>query len=292
MKKNTAQRLAVFFIGVPLFIFAVLFLSFARFLILAILVLLIQYMAVREASGLFAARGVKVRTLPLSLLCMGTGAVVYAGTWIPTLREKIGPFGLQYSFILLGILILLGSYAFSRKDSFDSILAMVSAELFIFIYCGVFGSFLIYITSGFSAAQEAIFTFTLMTFGNDSLAWLAGVSLGRKRGLVEVSPGKSMAGFIGGFAGSLAAGVISHLFFKSSGVASLTHVLLLGVFMGIGVIVGDLVESALKRSAGVKDSSALVPGRGGILDSFDSLLFTAPLFVITSSLLGLFSSGA
>ncbi|TXT47009.1 MAG: phosphatidate cytidylyltransferase [Spirochaetes bacterium] len=248
-------------------------------------------MAVREASGLFAARGVKVRTFFLSLLCMGTSAVVYAGIWIQGLPDKTGFLGVQYSFVLLGILVLLGSYAFARRDRFESILAMVTAELFIFVYCGVFGSFLIFITSGFVSAKEAIFTFTLMTFGNDSLAWLFGVSLGRRRGLVEVSPGKSMAGFIGGFAGSLAAGLISYWLFRFSGVNSLASILFLGAFMGIGVIVGDLVESALKRSAGVKDSSALVPGRGGILDSFDSLLFTAPLFVVISSCIGLFSSG-
>ena len=58
--------------------------------------------------------------------------------------------------------------------------------------------------------------------------------------------------------------------------------------MSIFVIVGDLVESALKRSAGVKDSSTIVPGRGGILDSFDSLLFSSPIFVFASLIAGFF----
>ncbi len=291
MKKNTSQRLLVFFIGVPAFVAVVLYASFARNIALVALVAFIQYASVREASGLFSARGIKVRPMFLSLAAIGSSAAAYVSSFARPLG--LGGFlEVQYAYALAVTTLLLGSYAFSRKSSFGSILSSLSAELFIFVYCGLFASFFVFITSGFQYAKQAIFTFTLMTFGNDSLAWLAGVTLGRRRELVDVSPGKSLAGFIGGFLGSLAAGALSFVLFRSAGAPSLPAALALGTFMGVGVITGDLVESALKRSAGVKDSSALVPGRGGILDSFDSLIFTAPLFVVASLLLGLFSHGA
>ena len=129
-----------------------------------------------------------------------------------------------------------------------------------------------------------------MTSGNDSMAWLVGVSVGRKRGIVAVSPNKSLAGFLGGLSGSLLAGLISYYLFPNAGIASLISLLFVGLCVGVTVILGDLLESALKRSAGVKDSSSFIPGRGGILDSFDSLFFSAPLFIALASIWGFFSS--
>ena len=105
---------------------------------------------------------------------------------------------------------------------------------------------------------------------------------------MAVSPNKSLAGFAGGLLGSLLAALISYYLFPRAGIGSLAALLFTGLCVGVTVILGDLVESALKRSAGVKDSSSFIPGRGGILDSFDSLLFSAPLFIALASLWGFF----
>lgn len=147
---------------------------------------------------------------------------------------------------------------------------------------------MIFIASCFDLGAEPVFVFALMTLGNDSLAWFFGMSLGKRRNIVQVSPNKSLAGFIGGFLGSLAVGALCFFLFPKIGGRGLPALLVTAGFVGVSTIFGDLVESAMKRSAGVKDSSAVVPGRGGVLDSVDSLLFSAPVFVFLSLVFGFF----
>jgi len=148
------------------------------------------------------------------------------------------------------------------------------------------------IVAGFPEARNAIITFAILTFGNDSLAWLFGKYVGKKRNIVDVSPNKSIAGFIGGSLGSIAGAFVGLGPLAGPWGPSGWHYILLSLALGIGmaffVITGDLFESALKRSAGTKDSGDIVPGRGGVLDSFDSLYFSAPFFVAFSFLFHLF----
>jgi len=289
MTKNTIQRLFIFFLGIPLFIAVVVFASFGRNILLLLVVLVVQYLAVGEASALFAAKKIAVRkTLIVVLSLSASLAVFLSPDLVKMLPGNHSSLELLLAASVLGSLAVLTPFAFAKKEEFADILPNAAASLFVFFYCGVLGSFFVYVTSCFGQYVAPVLTFTLMTFGNDSLAWLTGVTLGRKRGIVAVSPSKSLAGFIGGFSGSIIAGMISYLVFPESGFGSLAGPIFLGFVMSFSVIVGDLAESALKRSAGVKDSSSLVPGRGGVLDSFDSLLFSAPIFVLISSMLGFF----
>ena len=137
-------------------------------------------------------------------------------------------------------------------------------------------------------AMESLLCFAGLTLGNDSLAWFFGVTLGRKRGIVAVSPNKSAAGFFGGMGGSVGLAFVARAIFPYAMGASWIATVGLGLAVGAAVLVGDLFESALKRSAGTKDSGSAVPGRGGFLDSFDSILFAAPVFYAASLILGLF----
>jgi phosphatidate cytidylyltransferase len=134
-----------------------------------------------------------------------------------------------------------------------------------------------------------VVTFLLMGFGNDSVAWAAGMLFGKNnRGVVAVSPNKSVAGFVGGLVcsmaiGGLAAGLYSGMpevkaWLPGGNVAGVCAGIVLGLLTGIAGSLGDLAESALKRAAGVKDSGKLIMGRGGVLDSVDSLAFAAPVF--------------
>ena len=97
-----------------------------------------------------------------------------------------------------------------------------------------------------------------------------------------------MAGFIGGACGSVGLAFGCAALFPYALGGPWWTTLILGSVIGAAVIVGDLFESALKRSAGIKDSGSAVPGRGGFLDSFDSLLFAAPVFYGLSLLFGFF----
>lgn len=115
----------------------------------------------------------------------------------------------------------------------------------------------------------------VLTWLNDTVAYFAGRRWGRRRLLLRVSPGKSWEGAIVAFVASIA---VAMVFLPAFDPFDARHGLVVGALVGLVGPVGDLVESAFKRDAGVKDSSGLVPGHGGILDRFDSALFTVPAF--------------
>ncbi len=116
---------------------------------------------------------------------------------------------------------------------------------------------------------------------SDMGAYLVGSLLGKHKMIPKVSPGKTWEGFAGAL---LFAGFFGWLFSRLAsdhlGHLPLWHLIGLGLVLGIGAVLGDLVESLLKREAGVKDSGAFLPGIGGALDLVDSLLFNAPLMYL------------
>lgn len=122
-----------------------------------------------------------------------------------------------------------------------------------------------------------VFLFYLfLVWGNDVFAYLVGVTMGKHRMCERLSPKKSWEGFAGGVAGSAAVGAIAASVLGGS----------YGVWIGLAIVValssvvGDLIESMFKRDAGVKDSGAIMPGHGGILDRFDALIMSAPFALI------------
>ena len=124
-----------------------------------------------------------------------------------------------------------------------------------------------------------IFPITVTWFG-DSGAYFAGYRFGKTKLIPAVSPGKTVAGSVGGFVASgFAGGVLAWLLLSQIPVYGLSAVegVLVGVILaGVGQV-ADLAESVLKREAGVKDSGTLLPGHGGVLDRFDSIFFALPL---------------
>ena len=123
--------------------------------------------------------------------------------------------------------------------------------------------------------------FILVTKFSDVGAYVTGSLIGRHKMIPRISPGKTWEGF----AGALCFSVASSLAFahwaggKLPGL-TLPHAAILGAVLGLSAVVGDLIESLLKREAGVKDSGGFFPGIGGILDLLDSLLFNAPLMYL------------
>jgi len=111
------------------------------------------------------------------------------------------------------------------------------------------------------------------TWSTDTAAYFVGRSFGRRKLAPVLSPKKTVEGSAGGLAGSILAAVTVGLVSPKMAVY---HYVLVGVIVGSIGQVGDLVESALKRLAGLKDSGSIIPGHGGVLDRFDSLLFTGP----------------
>ena len=112
----------------------------------------------------------------------------------------------------------------------------------------------------------------------DSAAYFAGRAFGRHRLFVRVSPNKTWEGAAAGFVAAV--GVLQLARVLLLPYMSVTDALVCGMIVGVCGQIGDLAESLLKRDAGVKDSSSLIPGHGGVLDRFDSLLFVAPLVFV------------
>jgi phosphatidate cytidylyltransferase len=110
---------------------------------------------------------------------------------------------------------------------------------------------------------------------SDAGAYYVGSAFGSRRMAPVISPKKSWEGAAGGVVGSVIGALLAHFWFFRR--LSLAHALSLGVVLCAAGILGDLAESMLKRAGGVKDSSALLPGHGGVLDRVDSLLVAAPV---------------
>ena len=163
-------------------------------------------------------------------------------------------------------------YARSRVPSGDLRLSMGIA-----LYTGgllAFGPLL----RGLEEGREWVLLSVLVTFAADTSAFFVGRSVGRIPLAPQISPGKTREGAAGGLAGAVAACVVLGRLFRIP--AALPAQLVLGLLIGAAAQAGDLVESWMKRKAEVKDSGALIPGHGGILDRLDSIVPNLPLVYI------------
>lgn len=120
----------------------------------------------------------------------------------------------------------------------------------------------------------------------DSGAYLFGVNFGKRKLAPNISPGKSWEGFWGGLAATVALAALCLPLFDTSN-AGYARFALLGLAVGIFSVVGDLLESLLKRHAGIKDSSSLIPGHGGLLDRLDSIVSGLVVAALVKFWLGL-----
>lgn len=134
------------------------------------------------------------------------------------------------------------------------------------------------ILRGMGPGRTYIFYLALVTWAGDVGAFYAGRRFGRKPLYPSVSPNKTVEGAVGGLLCSVLGSCLAKLWFweQLGGVQSL----FLGLGLGVVGQVGDLCESMLKRSVGVKDTGTLIPGHGGILDRVDSLLFAGPALYV------------
>lgn len=185
---------------------------------------------------------------------------------------------------LIAAMILMGIEVFKNKI-FDDSLLRIAASIFIVFYCGFLFTFITRITL-FKESTVFLGLFLFTVFMNDSLAWLFGVLFGKNnRNVFSASPNKSVAGFIGGIFGAILSCVLARFLWPHIFTSSIYFSVLLGFLTSIAAITGDLIESVFKRSADVKDSGNIIPGRGGILDCIDSIVFAAPVFYVASYLL-------
>jgi len=285
---NLLQRILLFFIGVPAVIAMVVFLPDLNHGAAVLIIVTFTGGCAVELSNLFRARGIGAHPILFAILGAGIPTSAYLGG---LLGGNSILQGACVSIVIATGAALVSSFsqfAFLKEQTIPEALPKAAALAFAAVYPGLLGATIVLIASEPLRATESLLTFCVLAFSGDSVAWLVGMTIGRHRGIVAVSPNKSLEGFIGGIVAPIGMAFACAAAFPSSIPAKWWELLLLGFLVGAAVIIGDLFESALKRSAGIKDSGSAVPGRGGFLDSFDSLLLAAPVFYGLCLLMGFF----
>lgn len=136
---------------------------------------------------------------------------------------------------------------------------------------------------GIEFSPATVIGFFLLLWTNDTGAYLVGSSLGKHRLFERISPKKSWEGFFGGMVLTL---LVARLVFGWLGVEDTNRWMIIALIISIGGTVGDLLESLLKRSVGLKDSGTIMPGHGGFLDRFDSVVVAFPLVYLYLAITG------
>lgn len=272
-----AQRLLTFFIGIPLVILIVWIPAFNH-VVLNTVIVIVSLISSLEAYNLMRARS-PVQSKPL---------VVTLSTLIPVSALVCALTGTDFSLTTLTLIadfmLLMVAEVFppagkeAADEAFSESNSRLASSLFVLLYGGFMLTFLCRMTVMRNSTAYLV-VFLMMVFICDSAAWLFGMCLGKNnRGYVKASPNKSIAGFLGGIAGSIASGLLGWYLWPEVFAGSPLKVAALGLVVAAAAILGDLAESVFKRSAGCKDSGNVIPGRGGILDSIDSVLMAAPAF--------------
>ena len=167
--------------------------------------------------------------------------------------------------------------AMLRGAPFDKMIVSVGVTVLGVLYVVLLGGHLIAVRMGFGQelSGHLLSFFFLVIMSADMAAYAGGSLFGSHKLAPAISPGKTWEGAIAGMMISLLAGALAHFWFFME--LPLKIALPLAGLMNVLSVLGDLTESALKRSAGAKDTAKILPGHGGVLDRLDSLLFNAPV---------------
>ncbi len=191
---------------------------------------------------------------------------------LQTARDRALVIGITAAFI---VFLFVYVFRFPKYHGRD-----VTAACFSFLYGPVMLSFLYLIRMGFADGKYLVWLVFLCSWGSDTCAYAVGMLIGRHKMTPRLSPKKSVEGAVGGVVG--AALLVMLYVYLAGGAFSLPlwQAALLGASGAAVSMVGDLAASAFKRDYGIKDYGKLIPGHGGIMDRFDSVIIAAPLIFI------------
>ncbi|WP_160675618.1 phosphatidate cytidylyltransferase [Clostridium sp. C8-1-8] len=178
--------------------------------------------------------------------------------------------------LIIALLVLLCVPVINTKYTFID----VALTILGFMYVGVFFSF-IYLVNLMPNGKFLVWLVFLASWLCDTVAYYTGKYLGKRKLCPKVSPKKTVAGSIGGLLGStLALTVYGFVITPYVHTIPLYHYVIIGILCGVFCQFGDLVASSIKRYVGIKDYSNLIPGHGGVLDRFDSILFASTIIYL------------
>ena len=210
------------------------------------------------------------------------GVFLIAATWCSFRWPKLPAAGEWELFALLLITLVIFTRLFPQKNN-PKPLETIGGTLLGILYVPFLFNFitkLLIAWDGMADGRGLVIYMVVVVKCTDIGAYFTGRALGKHKLWSRISPKKTWEGFAGGIATALIISVLFQVFSHGNlGVVtfSLVDAVILGILLGVCGTVGDLMESLLKRSAGVKDSSTVIRGMGGVLDVIDSLLFAGPM---------------
>jgi phosphatidate cytidylyltransferase len=227
------------------------------------LALVVAALAFMEYATIAGALGARVPRIVSGAAVLAACAAV-GGSYVPA------------EIVIMTALVSIGALAVGGGQPGPAILRDTAASVFPVVYLGLpLGALAAVRVLG---GRGAVLLLVVCIVVSDSAQYYTGRALGRRPLAPSISPKKTLEGAIGGLVFGTAAMLAGgRIVFPA---ASVLMLLLVGASISALGIVGDLFESLLKRSAGVKDSSSLIPGHGGVLDRIDSWLFAAPVYYV------------
>ena len=222
------------------------------------------------AVGLFEVlkmRGISLFSVPGIISLLSLFIILMPNSWSEQIQDITKYSRIEYLFIC-AILLLIYTVLVKNKFTFDDVGFLLASAL----YVGI--GFHFFIATREEGLAYVVYALVIV-WTTDSGAYFIGRKLGRNKLWPEISPKKTIEGFVGGIVVAL----ISVIIFQWIANLDISWIALIVVSIVASIFgqLGDLVESAIKRHYGVKDSGNILPGHGGILDRFDSLLFVLPL---------------
>lgn len=252
--------------------------TFALFTLFVAAASICELLKIAQRGGYSPQRGV---ALAISLLIILLNVSLLEIFPFEQAQHLIGQVAL-FALPLITIIVLFVELTRdSRKPLENS-----AITLFSIIYIGLSMSLVSYIPrlmNGGEWSGAIMLGYFFLLWANDSFAYLFGVTLGTRPLLKRISPKKSIEGFIGGVIGTVVISLIAAWVLGGS----LRIWVSLSIVVSLSAVVGDLVQSMIKRSFNEKDSGDIIPGHGGIWDRFDSLLYSIPLAILYLYILNL-----
>jgi len=287
-------KLAVFFdrLKSTVFLWVLLAVTFAvnRPEVFALLLVVIAALGLWEYSRLVRVSGIHGAGTLRWMSIVGVGMLMVlglvflredglVGVTLPGMGCELGGLVL----VVLGVFILWLRYPVEGRRSMDAVVFGIFGYIYVAVLFGAFVLRLLFEAPGEGAAPGVwlvLFVLAATKF-TDMGAYITGSLMGKHKMCPRLSPGKTWEGFAGAliFAQLGAVGVwaLAGATDGALGWMPIWHVVILGVLVALLAVVGDLAESIIKRSLAVKDSGAVLPGIGGVLDLIDSICFTAPV---------------
>lgn len=270
---TTKKDLDNIWIRVKSFFFICLFFTVAfcfNKIVAFLFLMLISYLCLKEFFSLIPTRKTDRKVLLWAYLSIPISYYIVYIQWVSLFYLFIP----LYMFILISVRMVMSS----NTIGFLKNLAVIQYGLMTTVYAlGYLGMIAIipmqYNPNGGSLGL--LFYILILTVSNDFIQMFCGKALGKHKIIPKVSPNKTWEGFIGGVIGTTILSAVMAYFLTPF---TLAQSVFGGAVLAVFGFFGDVTMSAIKRDLGVKDTSTLIPGHGGILDRLDSLLFTAPLF--------------